>query len=473
MFFIKRALLYVRRKKGKVLTIGAILFIVSTLVLTGLVIKTASNSAYDYARKSLGASVSYVTDMSSVMGENRTPGSGMGFQIPDDFTNITMEEIENIENGTNLLSDTLINATLAANATDFSYYDVNTEAASTRSDFGKSASINITGSNYSNVDNIFYNDNNTLIDGRYFTDSEIDNGDNVIIIESTIATLNELSVGDSITLSKVLRGRPDEETSVSDITYTIVGVYKTSNPTDASATDFRGSFNLTENTMYAPITNVLDNNGERIDSVTFTMNDPTDIESFINYVNGLGISYRSVNANDAAYEKMVGPISSVSNTASILVVTVILAGGLIIGLLSMLSIKDRKYELGVLLSLGESRIKIVSQLIFEMLIVSIASFILAIAVSNFTAQLTTNFLLNTAVSEVEEDTPEMGFGRGFNQFRNSNVTNVEAIEDLTVEVNFEDSAKMLGIGIFIIVIGNISQALFVLKANPKEILLER
>jgi hypothetical protein len=39
MWFFKRAWLYIRRKWGKALTIGIILFVVSTLVLTGLLIK--------------------------------------------------------------------------------------------------------------------------------------------------------------------------------------------------------------------------------------------------------------------------------------------------------------------------------------------------------------------------------------------------------------------------------------------------
>lgn len=471
MFFIKRALLYVKRKKSKVVTVGAILFIVSTLVLTGLVIKSASQNAFDYAREKLGASVNYMTDMSSVMGDRggRVPGSGMGVTLPGDFTNITLDEVDKISEGSELIKDTLINATLAANAVDFSYFNLNSSEDTETDRPRMGASINIVGSNFEATDNVFFNDTNKLLSGRYFTDEEVESGANVIIIENTIATLNELEIGDTITVSKIIRGVPGSEATSSEMTFTIVGIYKTGTPTDASSTDFRGSFNLSENTMYAPFNTVLTNNGSKIDSVTFTLKNPSDVDAFTTYVEGIGTSYRTLNANDAAYEKMVGPISSVSNTSNILVFVVVIAGGLIIGLLSMLSIKDRKYELGVLLSLGESRIKIVLQLLTEMIVISVVSFAFAILISNYTAQLTTNFLLNNALAEETTEEVRPGFGN----FREPAVNDVSAIDSLSVDVNMEDSLKMLGLGLLIIVLGNISQALFVLKANPKEILLER
>jgi hypothetical protein len=50
---------------------------------------------------------------------------------------------------------------------------------------------------------------------------------------------------------------------------------------------------------------------------------------------------------------------------------------------------------------------------------------------------------------------------------------VETIDTLTVSINIMDILKMSGIGIIIIVIGNVIQAMFVLRCNPKQILLER
>jgi putative ABC transport system permease protein len=472
MFIFKRALIYVRRKKSKVLTIGVILLVVSTLALTGLVINSAAKTTFEYARNSLGATVSYTTDLSSVMPTERgIPGQGMGVTIPDDYEVINMNEIEYIKNNSIYIESYTINTSLAASPIDFSYYNPSGETISDSKRVA--ASINILGSSYDKDDTIFKNDQNELIEGRYFTDEEIDSKAPVIIIESTIASLNELEIGDFVTIEEVIRRMPGEEeaTEIEEYTFEIVGIYKTNNPSDVSTTDFKGSFNLTENNMYAPYTTILNYSDNAINSVTFNLNDTDNIDLFIEEVKAMDMNttYRLISANDAAYNKMVGPIASVAKTSTVLVTVVVISGALIILLLSMLSIKDRKYEIGVLLSLGESRLKIVSQLLFEMIIISTISFTLAVFISGATSQITTNYLLESAL--IEETTEEPA--RGFNRFVNLVTTNVEVIDELDVSVKTNDIILMLAIGMLIIVVGNISQSLYVLKANPKEILLER
>lgn len=527
MYFLKRAKLYVTRKWGKTLTLGIILFIVSTLVLTGLLIKTASQKTFEMAREKLGATVSYTTDLSSAMKNNDIGGrpteKGMGgrFTIPDNFTSITTKEIELIVSKSKYVESYTISANLSANAVDFTYYDPsssdedennNTDnKMGRRGGFENDANVKIVGADTENKEASF--DTETIVEGRYFTDEEITNASKVIIIEKTIADLNDIAVGDTITIEKVNKKGPmsinDSSDKSIEITYEVIGIYKTGSPTDLTTSGFMTSFNLSENMMYAPYTTVLsadleglsgdalteaqtkiDENGYTVQNVTFTLTDPDYTDEFIEEVkamDGIDTTYRSLSADDASYEQMVGPIENVANTSTVLVIVVVIAGSFIIGLLSMLSIKDRKYELGVLLSLGESRFKIVLQLISEMIIVATLSFTLAGVASNFTAQLTTNFLLNQELtstsdkSKIEDDMggrfPSGGMFIGGDMFiRDKNAVanmDVETIDTLTVSINIMDILKMSGIGIIIIVIGNVIQAMFVLRCNPKQILLER
>ncbi|MFA5407231.1 MAG: ABC transporter permease [Bacilli bacterium] len=526
MFFMKRALLYVRRKWGKALTVGIILFIVSTLVLTGLLIKSAAQSTFEVARNKLGATVVYTTNLSSAMKEARsdsdisaTRGTGFSFSMPDDYTSITTKEIELITLNSKYVKSYTISATQAVNAVDFTYYDPSgsdsedkTES-SDRPYMGSNADMNIVGVDVKDKQSTFESDYGKITSGRYFTDDEVSNASNVIIIENTIADLNDIAIGDTITIERVDKKGPSKDNEVSDdtdeetveISYEVVGIYETTEPTDVTTSGFMGSYNLNENTMYAPYTTVLaadlagltdtelteakdkiTENGYEVKNVIFTLNDADNIDSFIEEVENMGdidMTYRSLSADNAAYEQMVGPIENVASTSVILVIVVVIAGAFIIGLLSMLSIKDRKYELGVLLSLGESRIRIVAQLIGEMLIIAVLSFGLAAIVSNFTAQATTNFLLNQEIASSTEEiiTSERGdFSKdnmmGGMQKPNStqlSTVDVDTIDTLTVSVSFTDIAKMFGIGIIIIILGNVIQAAFVLRCNPKEILLER
>lgn len=529
MYFLKRSWLYVRRKWGKALTVGIILFVVSTLVLTGLLIRSASQSTFEIARNKLGASVTYSTDLSSVMGDMRsgtrstTGGSAAKFTLPDDYTSITTKEIEEIAANSKYVKNYTISASLAAEAVDFTYYNPSSSTTSSdensdtsdnnegnvKAGFQSSANVNIVGADIKSKESNFTSETGTIVSGRYFTDDEVNNSEKVVMIEKTIADLNDISVGDNITVKRVNQRGPmssdDDSSSSIEITYKVVGIYKTSNPTDVSSSGFMGSFNLTENTMYAPYTTILSadlegltgdeltaakekitENGYEVRNVTFNLKNPSDTDAFIAEVKAMkdiDTKYRSLSANDAAYEQMVGPIENVASTSTVLVIVVVVAGAFIIGLLSMLSIKDRKYELGVLLSLGESRFKIVAQLICEMLIIAIVSFGAAAIVSNCTAQLTTNFLLNQEIASSENQSTDSNnnFQRGTmpsgGMFRPNNSSlskiDVETIDTLTVNVNIMDVLKMFGIGVIIIVIGNLIQAMFVLRCNPKEILLER
>lgn len=515
MYFFKRAFLYVVRKVGKAVILGFILFIVATLVLTGFLIQTASDKTYDVARNKLGAKVTYTSDLLSVMqnniGERGQGGIGKGFSLPGDYAAITTKEVEKIAENSEYVKSYTISANLAGKPIDFSYYNPSSEEAlSNENEYNfmkNEANINIIGSDYESK-GLPFGETDEIIEGRYFANEEIDNASNVVIIEKTIANLNNINIGDSITVARQNQKRfePNSDTSSAsaNIVYEVIGIYKTGSPTDISDTNFKGSFNLTENTMYAPYTTILsanlvglsdtnlesakveiEANGYQVKSITFVLKDPSDVENFINEVKSMSdinTTYRSLNASDSAYKKMVGPIENVANTSRVLVIVVVIAGTFILGLLSMLFIRDRKYELGVLLSLGESRGKIVAQLITEMLFIAIISFSLAAATSSLTAQGTTNYLLNQEVSSYELESNNkfnqgkfFGIGGFMNRPTEQSFENidVETIETLTVTINSIDILKMFGIGIIVIIIGNIMQASFVLRCNPKQILLDK
>lgn len=338
------------------------------------------------------------------------------------------------------------------------------------------------------------------------------------MIEKKLAELNDLSVGDTITIEKVemKRGKEasqeDEEESSIETTYTIVGIYESNNSTDLTDNNFSMSMNLAENAMYVPYTSILkmqenglseeekqqlQTTGYTIESVTFIINDPENADAFIKEVenmDGIDLSYRSLSIDNAAYEKMVGNIESIASTAKILVIVVVIAGAFIIMLLSMLTIKDRKYEIGVLLSLGESKIKVLFQLILEVLIIGIISFTLSVITTSLFAQKLTNYLLenesqtttqtidmkNVELDDFESNNTENNSNQSFGRMdkpnkKSLNTSNmdVEVISELTVTLTPLNILALYGIGLLIIVIGNVIQLIFVLKLNPKEIMLDR
>jgi putative ABC transport system permease protein len=61
----------------------------------------------------------------------------------------------------------------------------------------------------------------------------------------------------------------------------------------------------------------------------------------------------------------------------------------------MLALKDRKYEIGVLLSIGEKKLKIILQLVLEIIIPVIIAFSISIATGAIASQQIGNIMLQT------------------------------------------------------------------------------
>lgn len=194
------------------------------------------------------------------------------------------------------------------------------------------------------------------------------------------------------------------------------------------------------------------------------------IESFINkgkLVKGIDFNYYIFDANNEAYEKMMGPIENVEYFAKMGLYGILIAGAIILSLIAMLAIKDRKYELGVLLSLGESKIKLIGQLVIETIIILILSFIIAFPVSSVTSNSVGNILLNNELEIQTKETSESP--RGFMR-SDPMLNNVETIDKLDVSISNDVIFQLFGLGIMIAVISTIIPSISILRYNPKTIL---
>ena len=62
----KRSFLSIRRKWGRTVVLALIFFMMANLVLAAITIKTAVKAQMDYAKSSLGGSVTIQADMESI-----------------------------------------------------------------------------------------------------------------------------------------------------------------------------------------------------------------------------------------------------------------------------------------------------------------------------------------------------------------------------------------------------------------------
>lgn len=173
---------------------------------------------------------------------------------------------------------------------------------------------------------------------------------------------------------------------------------------------------------------------------------------------------------------MVGPIENVASFSKNVVYLVTIAGAVILGLIVMMSIRERKYEMGVLMAIGEKRWKLIGQFLTEILMIASIAVALSALTGNFIAGQIGNQLLAQRL-EQSSDTqtasgmtgPSGGMPGGGGLFGQS-PAQAEAIDQLNIQVSVGDLMALGGIGLLIAVFATLSPSISVLRFHPKTIL---
>ena len=269
-----------------------------------------------------------------------------------------------------------------------------------------------------------------------------------------------------------------------DVEVTIKGIYKTSNSGDSMSARF--NFMNPANTIFSSYTMVntlTGSEGKTIDSAVYNLEDPKDMDSFVKQANKLiDTDTFSLETNDQMYQQMLQPLNNVSSFAKNIVILVAAAGVIILTLIIMLSIRERKYEIGVLLSLGESRMKVVSQFFVEMFICMIFALGIAAASGNVVGNAVGNQLLSqqTTSQNANNQADAAGNGgpgqmpggsRGGGQMGGNPFTQTEEIQELNIAVQPMEILSLAGIGLGISLFSIVLSSAGILRLNPKKILI--
>ncbi|MEI5906583.1 ABC transporter permease [Bacillus spongiae] len=478
MNFMKRALLSVKARKGKSLLQIFIFSVICVFVLSGLAIQSAATKSAELARQSLGGDVTLEFDMQKAMEEQRNEG---GERVRIEREPIAVDEADELTAYSEIKGYNYFSTSVGL-AGDFVPYEEDPsseEEESTETGQGQGfqmrggmmGDVTLQGVLYSDSLDEFTESTSTLVEGEHITDSE--ENQNIVLIEESLAYENDLAVGDSIEVQGI---NEEEETSV---TLEIVGIYETTETTD----DMGMSIAALDpaNRLIVPFTAVNTLKGEdfagTIDSAVYYVDDPKNIDPFIEQVeanSSIDFDVFNLNANDQLYQQMIGPITSVASFSENVVYLVTIAGAVILGLIVMISIRDRKFEMGVLLALGEKKGKLIGQFIVEILIIAM----FALGISAVTGDLVANKMgeqLLTQQIESEDTTNEpasfAGMGRRGAQMMAQ--PEVDPLDELMIQITLSDFGLLAGIGILIAIISTLLPALTVLRLQPKTILTKQ
>ncbi|NFS06338.1 ABC transporter permease [Clostridium botulinum] len=486
MNFLKRAMLSISKKKIKSLILFVVLLVIANMVLVGLSIQTATKKSTELAREKLGSDVTLKVNDQKFMEQrrnNKEEGSNSRPSLTTDIAD-TLKDNEHVTQYNYISSSFGLAKNFENVKNEDSSDDTNSEEKPKGmfkmggSDVTTMPEISFSGTIATNLLSDFKDGDSKIAEGRGITKD--DAGKNVAVIEKNLAKENSLKVGSKIQVASV-----DENTTLE---LEVVGIYEANS--DESTNDNRNmDFLNPYNKIYMPYDVVSkvstgdSTNSKNITSAVYFMDNADNIESFKEYAKNKKIDLETytLDANDQMYTQMVGPIENVGSFSKTLVATVSIAGAMILVLIIALSLKDRKYEIGVLLSLGESKFKVISQLIVEVLLVASIAFATSAFTGNLAANkigdtLLTNEIEVTESSSAQENqnfggrgTMAVGPGR-----MNSNVTkNADVVKEMDVSVTSKDLEKLAGIGLLIVIASAAIPTISVLRFSPKTILSKR
>ena len=555
MYIIKNALKSIGRSKGRNILIGVIVLVIAVSACLGLSIRQAAESAREDTLASMSVTATISFDRQSMMSQMTKPEDGG--TDPKEFDK---SDFKDIMNSSSSLTLEEYEKYAAAESVDDFYYtmtasfngnddlepvssDTNTSSTDTSSSSSSSSSSksgndmnmpdmgNMGGKNrvmgvqsdftvvgYSSEDAMtsFMDGTAAVSDGgRVFTEGT---EEYECIITEELATYNNLSVGDSIILTNP---NNEEET----YTLTVVGFYTDTTANESSFSMMGSTVSDPANKIYmsynalskiidasesASTTETDEDTGSEFEtkitgtlSATYVFADVDSYEAFEEQARALGLddSYTVSSSDISAFESSLAPLETLSTMAGYFLIVILAIGTIILVVLNIFNVRERKYEIGVLTAMGMKKGKVALQFLTEIFVVTLAAVVIGAVAGAVSAVPVTNALLAGQVEsqQTQSDKIEMNFGRGGEGMsdmqtppdsaemsdgkgggnfgdRFAGILGQDAadyITEVNSAMNFTVVLQMLGIAVLLTLVSGMVSMLFVMRYEPLKILANR
>lgn len=473
---IKNAFLSIRKNIGKTILLFVIMVVITNLIIAGLSIQKASEKSMEQIRTSLGNDVTLTVNMKNMMGQ-REKGqaideirSSITTEMADQLKDLKYVESYNYTISTFVDSDSLSAVELTSNESQFEIGRPEDAATNSRGDFSISANTTM-----KYLDE-FSEEQSSLIEGRLLSDE--DSGSDNCVIETTLATDNDLTVGDTITFTTTL----NEQTLTK--TLTIVGIYEINDSTQMGGPQQSNPFN----TIYTDLSvgQYFTGSDTNITSATYYLDDPENVEAFQKLAqekSDIDFETYTLEANDRLYQQNINSLENTQSFATMFLIVVIIAGCGILCLVLILTIRNRYYEIGVFLSLGQTKIKIILQQLFEVLIIAVVALGLSLTTGKAVSNVVGN-MLESGVSdnEVRMEMPSSNQDMETSDNQSGGKMQPPSFNDafegpqnqeLDVSLTATTVGQLAGITVAICVVSILIPSIYVLRLSPREILTKR
>ena len=210
---------------------------------------------------------------------------------------------------------------------------------------------------------------------------------------------------------------------------------------------------------------------------TFILKDKDSVEKFTTEIKEKGLSeYYTLNTNVEELESATKSIENVKTFATTFLLIMLAISAVVLFVINMINIRERKYEIGVFRTIGVSKFKLTLQFALEILIVSVVMLGIGAVCGSFLAKPVGNMLLENEIQSVQEETEQISnnFGKGGPMDMNFGGTvNVQTIDTINAVVDITVVAQLLGIGLALMLVSSLASMISIQRFSPLTILKER
>lgn len=342
--------------------------------------------------------------------------------------------------------------------------------------------------------------------------------DYTCMISEELAVYNDLKVGDTVIITNP---------SLATETYalTICGIYSSSATNDFSMSIF-GAGQDPANRIYmsaVALGNIVDASASASETVTdentgltsesaitgtlsatYAFADPDAYYRFEEEVRTLGLdaSYTVSSADITAFENSMTPLNTLSTMAGWFLVVILIIGGIVLVVLNIFNVRERKYEIGVLTAMGMKKWKVATQFLCEIFVVTMIAVVIGAGIGAVSSVPVANALLANQIESQQstQNHVENNFGRGEmtggnlpgnlssdmsgnapgdiggkqnNKFDTVFAGATNYITEVHSAMNLTVVLQMIGVGLLLTLIAGAASVLFIMRYDPLKILANR
>lgn len=333
-----------------------------------------------------------------------------------------------------------------------------------------------------------------LIQGRGFTEEELllENADFYpVLVSSGFAEANQLMLGSTFEVGTLVHDTIQNNDGSAvidwnseptlDVTFelTIIGIFNpilTEGEGEGQPREVIESRVMHRLYVPRPLTELMSNSLSVGDEqwgtiqTLFLLNDPLDFEGFNTAVTELPGNWMAID-----YSRGFGDITTamvhLNDIANIILVSTIVATVVIVGLVVLLSLSDRKHEIGIYLALGSKKLGIIYQIVLELTILTVVGITISLFVGNMMANQLSHEMLIQKLENPSNDSELLDthwlaeFGYQFH------LTEDEMLDSFDLTIDMQTIVLIYVGGIMTVLLSTFVPIAKTVRTNPKKVLI--